>query len=53
MSELVEAGLRLVLDQEIESKPLRKLPTLPSWTSGGALVDISSRDALNAVMDDG
>jgi hypothetical protein len=52
MSELVEAGLRLVLDEGVDTGAENKLPRLPSWTSGGALVDVSDRDALNAVMDE-
>lgn len=51
MSEIVEAGLRLVLDEGAEAKPAKKLPRLPSWSSGGATVDVSNRDALYAVMD--
>ena len=53
MSALVEAGLRVVLD----SGPTHKadpdsLPPLPSWNSGGALVDIANRDELYAAMDE-
>jgi len=52
MSELVEAGLRRVLDPE--SAPTRRpLPPLPRWRSGGARVDVADRDALYALMDDG
>ena len=51
MSEIVEAGLRLVLDEGAKAKPAKKLPRLPSWSSGGATVDVSNRDALYAVMD--
>jgi len=50
MSEIVEAGLRLVLAEGAEAKPAKKLPKLPSWSSGGAMVDVSNRDALYAVM---
>jgi hypothetical protein len=52
MSELVEAGLRLVLDERLDANSAGKtLPELPSWTSGGAVVDISNRDALFTLMD--
>ncbi len=53
MSALVEAGLRLVLagDREAEEGP-GTLPTLPSWHSGGHLVDISNREELHRVMED-
>ena len=53
MSALVEAGLRLVLD---EGSPLpdktEELPELPSWNSGGLLVDISDRAQLFRVMEE-
>lgn len=53
MSALVEAGLRLVLagDRDAEEGP-GTLPTLPSWHSGGHLVDISNREELHRVMED-
>jgi ribbon-helix-helix CopG family protein len=51
ISELVEAGLRLVLDEREDTWPAIQLPRLPSWASAGALVDVSNRDALYAVMD--
>jgi hypothetical protein len=48
MSELVETALRLLL----ASRPRpSKLPALPSFRSGGALVDIADRDALYAAME--
>lgn len=54
MSALVEAGLRLVLAEERPaeetSSPLD--PPLPSWNSGGHLVEISNRDELYRVMED-
>jgi len=50
MSELVEAGLRLVLSES--SGPPAELPDLPRWRSGGELVDVADRDALYQVMDD-
>ena len=51
MSELVEAGLRLVLEERVQDQRSRKLPKLSSWSSGGELVDVSNRDELYAVMD--
>jgi hypothetical protein len=51
MSELVEAGLRLVLDESTQNSSAKKLPKLPSWSSGGELVDVANRDALYSVMD--
>ena len=54
MSALVEAGLRLVLAEERPteegSDPLD--PPLPTWNSGGQLVEISNRDELYRVMED-
>ncbi len=52
MSELVEAGLRLILDEKVGTGPASELPRLPTWSSGGALVDVSNREALYAVMDE-
>lgn len=52
MSELVEAGLRRVLDEESPAA-LRALTPLPRWRSGGARVDVADRDALYALMDGG
>lgn len=51
MSELVEAGLRLVLDEIPQGAGVKKLPRLPSWSSGGELVDVANRDELYSVMD--
>jgi hypothetical protein len=51
MSELVEAGLRLVLYDGMPDNSSKKLPELPSWSSGGELVDVANRDALYSVMD--
>lgn len=48
MSELVETALRLLLQPA--RKP-RKLPPLPTFHSGGELVDISNRDALYDAME--
>ena len=48
MSELVESALRLLL----RSRPRRhKIVALPTFRSGGALVDISDRDALYQAME--
>ncbi len=47
ISSLVEAALRLLL--EPSDKP-RKLSPLPTFKSGGAMVDIANREALYGVM---
>jgi hypothetical protein len=48
MSELVETALRLLL----QSKKTRVAPTkLPTFKSGGQLVDISDRNALYQAME--
>jgi len=49
MSELVEAGLRRVLDEP--TAPREPLPALPRWNGGGARVDIADRDALHSLLD--
>jgi hypothetical protein len=48
MSEIVETALRLLL-----RAPRKRalLPPLPSFASGGTLVDISDRDALYQAME--
>ena len=51
MSELVEAGLRLLLQSE-QSDPPPKLPALPTLRSGGHAVDVADRDALFQAMDE-
>jgi hypothetical protein len=43
MSELVETALRLLLRSQ---RKRDKIPTLPTFRSGGTLVDIADRDAL-------
>ncbi len=43
MSELVETALRKLLQRRTEQE---ELPPLPTFQSGGALVDIADRDAL-------
>ena len=48
MSELVEAALRMLFDSQ---KAEVELPPLPSFHSGGELVDIADRDALYRAMD--
>jgi hypothetical protein len=48
MSELVETALRLLLQSR--RRPA-ELPPLPSFDSGGALVDIADRDALHGAME--
>ncbi len=49
ISELVESALRLFLEKRRDGK--RKLPPLPSFNSGGSLVDIADRDALYRAME--
>lgn len=48
MSELVESALRLLLQSR---KPVEDLPPLPTFKSGGHLVDIADRDALYHAME--
>jgi hypothetical protein len=48
MSELVETALRLLLQARPETT---ELPPLPSFRSGGHLVDIADRDALYHAME--
>ena len=48
MSELVESGLRLVLQTK---PPARPLPPLPSFAGGRELVDVADRDALYEAME--
>jgi toxin-antitoxin system PIN domain toxin len=50
MSELVEAALRLLL-QAPGRKSKRKLRPLPTFRSGGHLVDIADRNALYDTME--
>ncbi len=53
MSALVEAGLRRVLaPPEAEAGSPEDLPPLPSWNSGGHLVDIANRDELYRAMEE-
>ena len=48
MSELVETALRRLLQARPEAKPLKPLPT---FRSGGALVDVADREALYRAME--
>lgn len=48
MSELAEAAIRKMLDERPSSQPL---PDLPTFRSGGYLVDISDREALYSEME--
>jgi hypothetical protein len=48
MSELVETALRLLLRPP---KKKNELPPLPTFHSGGELVDIADRDALYETME--
>ena len=52
MSALVEAGLRLILDDDTQAERVEQLPPLPTWNLGKELVDIADRDALYAVFDE-
>jgi hypothetical protein len=49
MSELVETALRLLLRAQ---KKGPKLPPLPTFNSGGFLVDVADRTALYDVLED-
>ncbi len=48
MSDLVESALRLSLRSQ---RTREKIVSLPSFRSGGPLVDISDRDALYQAME--
>jgi hypothetical protein len=48
MSELVETALRRLLQPKPDPA---ELPALPSFKSGGALVDIADREALYRAME--
>jgi len=48
MSELVESALRLLLRSR---KERAELPALPTFRSGGQMVDIADRDALYQAME--
>lgn len=49
ISEMVEAALRRMLDTPPPAE--LELPPLPTFDGGGALVDISDRDALYEAME--
>jgi Ribbon-helix-helix protein, copG family len=49
MSELVETALRMLFRA---SKKREQLPPLPTFRSGGTLVDIAGRDALYQAMEE-
>jgi hypothetical protein len=49
MSELVETALRLLLRSQHKRTAL---PPLPTFNSGGELVDIADRNALYDAMED-
>lgn len=48
MSELVETALRMLFEAQKEQT---QLPPLPTFRSGGHLVDIADRDALYQAME--
>ena len=48
MSELVESALRLLLTAKEGPRPV---PPLPSFKSGGAMVEIADREALYGAME--
>jgi hypothetical protein len=48
ISELVETALRLLLSSQ---RKRGKIPALPKFRSGGALVDVADRDALYQAME--
>jgi len=49
MSEMVETALRLMLKSRARRD---RPPALPSFCSGGMLVDVADREALYRAMDD-
>ena len=49
MSEVVETALRYLLQRR---SPVSELSPLPSFNSGGALVDVADRDDLHRVMEE-
>jgi hypothetical protein len=48
MSELVETALRMLFRSP---RNRAELPSLPTFRSGGALVDVADRDALYQAME--
>ena len=51
MSALVEAGLRRVLAAS-KAGEQPEPPPLPTWNSGGHLIDIANRDELYRAMEE-
>jgi hypothetical protein len=49
MSELVETALRMLFRAQ---RKRDELPPLPSFRSGGALVDVADREALYQAMEE-
>ena len=49
MSELVETALRMLF--QAQKRQEAPLPPLPTFSSGGALVDIADRDRLYQAME--
>lgn len=53
VSALVEAGIWHILSEKAPTaKADEPLTDLPTWNSGGELVDITNRDELYRVMDE-
>ena len=52
VSALVEEGLRNILEPSLPDEQEDLLP-LPTWDSGGALVDVANREELYKVLDAG
>jgi hypothetical protein len=48
MSEMVESALRLLLRSQ---RKRERVPALPKFHSGGAVVDVADRDALYQAME--
>ena len=49
VSALVEEGLRHILEPSLPDEQ-EDLPPLPTWDSGGALVDVANREELYEVL---
>jgi len=48
ISEIVEGALRA----HLQPKPdMKELPPLPTWNSGGLLIDVSNREAMYEFFD--
>ena len=52
VSALVEEGLRHILEPSLPDEQ-EDLLLLPTWDSGGALVDVANREELCEVLDAG